>query len=1421
MRQTGILRFLTLAVALIFILGGFGPASARPTTGPYSTPDYFETPNWAYSPPIPKFVDELAPLGCGSPNNLGQCIPIAVPDTEKYPGSDYYEIELVQFREQMSSFFSPLNTPGDKVNASSGGTMIRGYRQINPGGAYTPDAVPHYMGPIIIAQKNRPVRIKFINSLPVNENGDLFIPVDTTVMGSGDFEINYDPQTNEPADTVTGWFPQNRALLHLHGGRTPWISDGTPHQWTAPAGETTTTYLRGTSTENVPDMPDPGDGAITYYYTNQQSSRLLFYHDHAWGITRLNIYVGMAAPYLIRDDVEKTLIADGTIPGSVPGEEIPLSIQDKTFVDAETIGGALVTDTTHWGTGSDPTWRWGSNPVTVPPAPGEIATPTPTTGDLWWPHVYMPAQNPFNPDGSGIALFGRWHYGPWFFPATPVCGSVDGAVPPFCINYGPVDNPYADPANPEFSATQPPQMPGTPNVSWGAEAFLDTMMVNGTVYPKLNVDAKKYRFRILNASHDRFLNLQLYKATPIVKSINVLAGGSGYIDPPTVTITPHPLDAGVAKGATATAVVQNGVVTAINLNTVGSGYAHVPTVAVTGIDGSGAAAVAEVYTELTEVGMVPAAPTPGFPANWPRDGREGGVPDPDTRGPAMIQIGTDAGFLPAPVVLPNHPVAWNLDVTLFNVGNVMDQAQGGGTLILGPAQRADVVVDFAGYEGSTLILYNDAPTAFPALDPHYDFYTGAPERSDMGGYPLSIPPGVGPNIRTVMQINVAGTGGAAPVNGYDSAYFTSLENKFAYTGTYPTGTPGVFAASQDPIIVGQTDYDSAYGKNFPASWPNWGVSRISDGAISYERLDGAIETTTMKPKAIHDEMGATFDDYGRMSAKLGLEMPFTNAAIANFILQNFVDPTTEIVNPDEVQIWRITHNGVDSHPIHFHLFDVQVLNRVAWDGFIRLPDPNELGWMDTVRMNPLEDTIVALKPVTPRMPFGVPISERPLNPEFPIGSTEGFSQIDITDGGNLQPLQQNEIVNFDNEYVWHCHILSHEENDMMRTISFHANRSLPFAISDLAAGAGQLTWTDPTPAPGIDTSTPPNLVDNGTIGNPANEVGFRVERAAGLDPFAAVGNALANATSFTDDTAVPGGSYRYQVVAYNGEGETPSNIAFVNTDTVTITQANYNAATGVVGIRATSTASLGSVTLQAAVTAGGATVKTGNMTYNAAGGYYLARFFNIPASPVPDSVTVTSSGGGMNNATIPYPPADTVNVTQAIYDANSGVLGIRATSDAAAGSVSLRAVVRAAGVDIKAGNMTYNAAGGYYLIRFFNVPATPAPDSVMITSSGGGSNTASIPYPPADVVAITQVNYNAGTGVLGIRATSNAAAGSVTLRAVVSAAGVDIKAGNMTYNAAGGYYLARFFNVPAAPAPDNVTVTSSGGGSDTAPVPFP
>ena len=98
------------------------------------------------------------------------------------------------------------------------------------------------------------------------------------------------------------------------------------------------------------------------------------------------------------------------------------------------------------------------------------------------------------------------------------------------------------------------------------------------------------------------------------------------------------------------------------------------------------------------------------------------------------------------------------------------------------------------------------------------------------------------------------------------------------------------------------------------------------------------------------------------------------------------------------QIWKITHNGVDTHAIHFHLVNVQLINRVGWDGAIRPPDPNERGWKETIRMNPLEVIFVAMKADLPTVPFTVPDSIRPLNPSMPLGSTVGFTNIDPATG---------------------------------------------------------------------------------------------------------------------------------------------------------------------------------------------------------------------------------------------------------------------------------------------------------------------------------------------------------------------------------------------------------------------------------------
>ena len=122
-------------------------------------------------------------------------------------------------------------------------------------------------------------------------------------------------------------YPQNRASLRLHGGLTPWISGGSQYQWITPAGERSP-YRSGPSLVNVPDMwfdaqgrpvdegtpgatNDPGPGATTLYFPNDQSARFLYLHDDTYGLTRLSVYAGEAAPYLIGDDVEDELVADG------------------------------------------------------------------------------------------------------------------------------------------------------------------------------------------------------------------------------------------------------------------------------------------------------------------------------------------------------------------------------------------------------------------------------------------------------------------------------------------------------------------------------------------------------------------------------------------------------------------------------------------------------------------------------------------------------------------------------------------------------------------------------------------------------------------------------------------------------------------------------------------------------------------------------------------------------------------------------------------------------------------------------------------------------------------------------------------------------------------------------------------------------
>ncbi len=144
-----------------------------------------------------------------------------------------------------------------------------------------------YPGPTIKVEKGEIVFIKWINDLP---DKHLF-PIDYTVHGAH-FDV-----------------PQVRTVVHVHGACVESESDGYPEAWFTKDYKQVGRYFR----------------KQVYRYDNCDSASTLWYHDHALGITRLNIYAGLAGFYLISDQRERKLnLPNGKY-------DVPLMIQDKSF----------------------------------------------------------------------------------------------------------------------------------------------------------------------------------------------------------------------------------------------------------------------------------------------------------------------------------------------------------------------------------------------------------------------------------------------------------------------------------------------------------------------------------------------------------------------------------------------------------------------------------------------------------------------------------------------------------------------------------------------------------------------------------------------------------------------------------------------------------------------------------------------------------------------------------------------------------------------------------------------------------------------------------------------------------------------------------------------------------------------------------
>ena len=113
-----------------------------------------------------------------------------------------------------------------------------------------------------------------------------------------------------------------------------------------------------------------------------------------------------------------------------------------------------------------------------------------------------------------------------------------------------------------------------------------------------------------------------------------------------------------------------------------------------------------------------------------------------------------------------------------------------------------------------------------------------------------------------------------------------------------------------------------------------------------------------------------------------------------------------------MQIWKITHNGVDTHPVHFHLVNVQLVNRVDWANVNLGVRRRSSAGRTPSKFNQLEDLVIAVKSKQPPLPFGVPIAACVRSsPSAPVGSTEGITQVNVTDPNNPQiPIGQPMTV---------------------------------------------------------------------------------------------------------------------------------------------------------------------------------------------------------------------------------------------------------------------------------------------------------------------------------------------------------------------------------------------------------------------------
>lgn len=389
--------------------------------------------------------------------------------------------------------------------------------------------------------------------------------------------------------------------------------------------------------------------------------------------------------------------------------------------------------------------------------------------------------------------------------------------------------------------------------------------------------------------------------------------------------------------------------------------------------------------------------------------------DNSTTVPDIWQIGTDGGLLDTPVNISSFiPFTYLPSNTCINplTSPVITVPR----LFMAPGERMDVIIDFTGYEGATFVLNNDSPAPFPG-----------------GGTVLD------PNVEgLVLQFRVT-----KPLSSPDTSFNPAV--------------PGATLRSGDNAIVHFVNPDGTLAAGV--------VPNITRSLVLIEQEDpySTAPVVVLLNNTSYDGLNPYNDQAVPDS------VPYNNGSI-------FV---TELPQVGATEIWEIVNMTPDAHPIHIHLIQFQLLNRqvfnlgnivppficpgsyrnlyeTLWEAYPVVPptvppgtvysygpplpylstpklggnpdvtpfllgpiipcDPNEYGWKDTLKMYPNTVTRIVVRFAPQTIPIGNTAGKNffAFDPTTTLGECDRFGY----PGGS--------------GYVWHCHILDHEDNMMMR-----------------------------------------------------------------------------------------------------------------------------------------------------------------------------------------------------------------------------------------------------------------------------------------------------------------------------------------------------------------------------------------------------